>query len=222
MGISYSPQPAESEDLEAPGGLGFMRGVEVDPQIASTDFVLPLSIRNRRVNSDEDATSEGLSDGSHEDAALSAWDLDKPARNPVYTEIVMWAVDDCQCTDNLMRTTFGETIDELADFIGAAEALAVATAPKLSLQVWKEEWHRRSGDYHTTWTRVDFARACAHHWIPRCGAFEEWRASMGVSYRPKLAVVQLQKSVPRGKSKRHECSGRMRPIKVRKAATPSA
>ena len=64
--------------------------------------------------------------------------MDKPARNPANTDVVvMGAMDDCQCTDSLICTTFGKTIDELGDFIGAAEALAVATAPKLSLKVWK-------------------------------------------------------------------------------------
>ena len=138
----------------------------------------------------------------------------------MYKDVAMWVGDDCTCTDSFMCSTFGETINELPDFVGAAEALAEATAKKLSLSVWRQEWHSRSGDDRTTWTRVEFARACAQHWMRRCAAFGEWRETMGISYERKMATAPKGRA-PHGKSKRNERSGRMRPIKARKVADPS-
>ena len=119
-----------------------------------------------------------------------------------------------------MCVIFGETINDIPDFEGAAHVLADALVKKLSLRVWREEWYRRSGDDRTTWTRVNFARACAQHWMRRCGAFGEWRASMGISYSPKMAPATRWSGL-NGKSKRQERSGRMRKIKARKVADPS-
>ena len=133
----------------------------------------------------------------------------------MYKDVGMWVGDDCTCTDSFMCSTFGETINELPDFVGAAEALAEATAKKLSLSVWRQEWHSRSGDDRTTWTRVEFARACAQHWMRRCAAFGEWR-----HIERKMATAPKGRA-PHGKSKRNERSGRMRPIKARKVADPS-
>ena len=137
----------------------------------------------------------------HTDLSLSACDLDNPIKNPAYPAVIMWVVDDCECTDPSMCNFFGETINELPDFVGAAKDLADATAKKMSLRVWRQEWYERSGDDRSTWTRDNFARECVQHWMRRCTAFGEWRANMGISYSPKMAAAPRW-TAPHGKSKR--------------------
>ena len=83
----------------------------------SADFELPIGVRNGRVRSDDDISSEEASDRSHEDRSLSACDLDKPVRNPEFSDVCMWVGDDCECTDPSMCGFFTTGMSDTVRYV---------------------------------------------------------------------------------------------------------